>query len=276
MSTYRPIAATLLASTATFALFVATELRAIADEPSRPSLLLWLLGGLVYGQLFEFWAHRVAMHQGLPLLDGVRRSHLDHHREFHGERFQTRDPEALAHIAGRWWTFPLLMVAHYALVRLLAGPTAASAFLLAALAHYLVFEVTHWFSHIEDNGFDRFISRLPWIAGVRARQVDHHRRHHDIPLYAFNFNPPYLGDRLTGLLPHPPEAVPVETNPSPSPSPLPETAAVPIGGLRPWLRPALGYGSALAVGVALIGLAVVAHGRWSESRALPGVRDQLG
>jgi hypothetical protein len=245
-----------------------------ALEPFSPPLAFWFLAGLVYTQLFEFWAHRVPMHRGLPLLGGVRRNHLVHHRTFHGERFRTRDPEALAHIAGRWWAFPLLMLAHYALLRPLLGPTVTSVFLLAALTHYLAFEATHWFTHIEDNGFDRVVARLPWLASMRARQIEHHRRHHDLPVVAFNFNPPYLGDRLAGLLPRP-EDVPAQA-PTPVPAPVPVPAPGLSARLRPWLRPALGYGSALAVGAALLGLAVVAHNRWSESRAPAAVRDQRG
>jgi len=31
-------------------------------------------------------------------------------------------------------------------------------------------------------------------------QIRHHRRHHAEPMVNFNFNPPYAGDRLAGVL----------------------------------------------------------------------------
>lgn len=277
MSKYRPIAATLIAASATYGLFLVVDAAALASEPLVPSLLLWFVAGLVYAQLTEFWVHLVPMHRGLPLLAGVRRSHLEHHRIFHGDRFRTRDPQALEHVAGRWWAFPLLLLGHYALLRPLLGTGPASAFFLAAVLHYLVFETTHWLTHLDDNGFDRFVAGLPWIATVRARQIEHHRRHHEVPLYAFNFNPPYLGDRLTGRMPRPEPEDEEPVLAPPAPAPVPELAVrAPTPRWRPWLRPVLGYGSAIAVGVALVGLAVVAHGRWSESRAPAVLRDRVG
>ena len=163
----------------------------------------FLLLGVVYTQLFEYWYHAVPMHRGLPLLDDIRRNHLEHHRLFHGHHFRTRDPADTWQIPGRWWAFPAIFFVHYALLSSLFETGAVVFFLLGTVSHYLVFEITHWFTHVEDNAFDRFLERIPFLGELRAHQIEHHRIHHEIPVVAFNFNPPYLGDRLTVRMPQP-------------------------------------------------------------------------
>jgi hypothetical protein len=215
----------------------------------------WLFAGLLYTQLIEYWMHRVPMHRGLPYLSNVRWNHLEHHRIFHGANFKTRAADDLHHIAGRYWVFPLLFVAHYAVLVFLLPAHAFILFFLGTVTHYVTFELTHWLTHIEDNAVDRFIARIPVLADIRAYQIEHHRIHHETPELAFNFNPPYLGDRLTGHMPTL-EEVPV-AQPAPAAVVAMEPVAeAPLG----WRRRVVRYGSAAAVGFAIIGAVVIAHG----------------
>ncbi len=258
-----PIVRTASAAAVAFLLVLALHWSELTFEAR---MWAFLLLGVVYTQLFEYWYHAVPMHRGLPLLDDIRRNHLEHHRQFHGHHFRTRDPADTWQIPGRWWAFPAIFFVHYALLSSLFETGAVVFFLLGTVVHYLVFEITHWFTHVEDNAFDRFLERIPFLGELRAYQIEHHRIHHEIPVVAFNFNPPYLGDRLTGRMPLPAGALglePVAAAPSLEPT---RTLPAPVS---PWRR-RLRYGTAFAFGTAaVIGVALLTHGRWSQLKAPP-------
>jgi hypothetical protein len=253
-----PILRTAGAATITFFALAALRFDDLTLSPT-PALALWFLAGLVYTNLFEYWVHRFPMHRGLPLLRGVRRNHIEHHRVFHGENFRTRNPEDLAHISGRCWIFPLLLAGHYALATFLLPIDAAMAFLSACFLHYQAFELTHWLTHLEDNVVDRVLSRIPVVARIRDYQIEHHRTHHQTPIVAFNFNPPYLGD---GLVPAP-TARPVGAL---APPPL-------LARRRAPTRPLVLYGTALVLGVAALGIAVFAQVRPTPGGSVPRSRN---
>lgn len=222
-----------------------------------PLVALSFAAGIVYTNLFEYWVHRFPMHRGLPLLRHVRRNHIEHHRIFYGENFRTRNPEDLAHISGRFWIFPLLLAGHYALATAFLPIEAAMAFLFACFLHYLAFELTHWLTHLEDNVVDRALSRIPVLSSIRAYQIEHHRMHHETPILAFNFNPPYLGDALA------PRRMPQRVFPAPAaPAPV-------LARRRPATRPLLLYGTALLLGVAALGIAVFAQVKPPPGSPLP-------
>ena len=72
------------------------------------------------------------------------------------------------------------------------------AFLGGAVLHYVLFEVSHWLMHVEDNGLDRLWNRMPLLSALWARQIRHHKEHHDALDVNFSFTPPYIGDELFG------------------------------------------------------------------------------
>jgi hypothetical protein len=232
-----PILRTACAASLTFFAFAAFRFDDL-PLPLSPVLALWFLAGTLYTNLFEYWVHRFPMHRGLPLLRYVRRNHILHHRIFHGRNFRTRNADELAHISGRFWIFPLLFAGHYALLAKLLPLDAALAFLSAAFVHYLLFEISHWLTHLEDNAVDRALSKIPVVSSIRAHQIEHHRIHHQAPLAAFNFNPPYLGDALAGPV--------IDAAPSPARRRLPA-------------RPLVLYGAALVLGIVALGIAALAH-----------------
>jgi hypothetical protein len=153
------------------------------------------LAGAVYTNLFEHGWHRFGMHGRRP-----DPRHAVHHRIFYGSRFQNSDPAALHEIVTAWYIFPALLALHYPAFAALFGPALAPAFFCGVVLHFVTYEVTHWYTHIADNGFDRVVARVPGLRGVRAAQIRHHRRHHAEPAVNFNFNPPYAGDRIAGVL----------------------------------------------------------------------------
>jgi hypothetical protein len=250
---YVPILRTI--STASLAYILLAAYHFDELTPSKPSLLLWFAAGLTYTNLFEYWVHRFPMHRVLPLLAFVRRDHLDHHRVFHGANFRTTNPSDMALVAGRYWMFPILLGGHYAIVRPFLPVDEAMVFLFGCYLHYVAFEGSHWLTHAQDNAIDRLLSRLPIVGPIRARQIEHHRIHHEIPMGAFNFNPPYLGDALMA------RAVRPRTAPVLARRPMAPTVAA---GLR---RP-VSYRTALAVlGLMAVGVVAIAH--WKTSRPTP-------
>jgi hypothetical protein len=160
--------------------------------------LPWLLAGSLYTHLFEYVYHNLVMHHGFRIgrWRYCDKRHLRHHRIFFGDNFQTRQPARLAEVATHWYTLPALFYLHYfTFLEWLQAPHVPWFFLGVALQS-LAYEITHWFTHVENNSFDRMLARAPLISRLRAAQIRHHRRHHDVPAVNFNFTPPYLGDRL--------------------------------------------------------------------------------
>jgi len=231
---------------------------------------MWFVAGILYTNLFEYWVHRVPMHQGLPLLRHVRRNHIQHHRIFHGGNFRTRNPSDLAHISGRFWVVPVLLAVHYALATAVLPIEAALAFLSACFFHYLAFEISHWLTHLEDNPVDRMLSGIPLVASIRANQIEHHRIHHETPIGEFNFNPPYLGDALVRPLARrfgepgrSPEGEGRPTAARPVPDSSPSVAVLARGRLE--ARPVILYGAALILGVVALGILAIAQRSGSET-----------
>lgn len=158
----------------------------------------WFLAGILYMQLLEYAIHRFLMHGRIPGF--IRRNHVHHHRTFHGDGFRSRNPADLATIPGGVWVFPMAGGAHYVVLSLLCPPGAATVFTLACALHYGVFEGTHWFTHLDGNAVDRVLGRIPVLDTFWAREIEHHRVHHEIPVRAFNFTFPYTGDRIAEAL----------------------------------------------------------------------------
>ena len=159
--------------------------------------LLWLLAGGLYTHLFEYGYHSVVMHQSFRFR---RRQyydtrHLRHHRLFFGENFQTRQSDLLEEVAMHWYTLPVLFYLHYFAFLAWFPARHALWFFLGVTLQSLAYEISHWFTHVKDNAFDRVLARVPVISRLRVAQVRHHRRHHAVPTLNFNFTPPYLGDR---------------------------------------------------------------------------------
>jgi hypothetical protein len=253
-----PLLRTVAAAFSVFLTVCALRFESLAQATLSIDVFVSFLLGLLYTQFFEFWVHRFPMHRGVRFLDDVRRNHLEHHRVFHGENFRTQRPKDLGHIAGRWWVFPVLFFIHYLASIALLPIDIATAFLFGCVVHYVLFEASHWLTHVEGNGIDRFLESLPILGSLRSFQIEHHRVHHEKPIFAFNFNPPYLGDRFAGLLSEP------ETAP-PAP-PLPEPAPIVLARRRFLTHQLVRYGAAAAIGVAAVGLVVLAHSRSKRAR----------
>lgn len=158
----------------------------------------WVVAGAFYTHLFEYFYHLQMMHRviGFGRWRFHDKRHLAHHRNFLGDQFQTRESEKLVEVTTSWYTFPVLFLAHYLLFRVLFGAGWAPAFFLGVAAQFLVYEISHWLTHLRDNAFDRWAVRIPLISELRRRQIEHHRVHHTRPDVNFNFTPPYAGDRI--------------------------------------------------------------------------------
>jgi len=164
------------------------------------SLVGWFALGVVYTHVFEYAYHRWLMHGGLRFLSFIKKNHLAHHRTFHGDQLDTRDPRALEHVTEQWFLFPIAFLAHFLVLHPLLGAAELSSFLGGVVLHYLVFEVTHWFAHVADNDFDRLVRRVPLLGWMRETQLRHHRLHHETPEMDFNFVPPFAMDFLGATL----------------------------------------------------------------------------
>jgi hypothetical protein len=159
------------------------------------------LAGISYTHFFEWWYHWGPMHKGFrigghKLMEGVLKSHLVHHRIFHGENFTSHNPENLEQVISKWHVFPTLLFVHYFLSSLFLAPEIRLAFFTGVASHYCWFEIGHWFTHVDNTLFDKISRHIPIWNKIRARQIEHHRLHHEEVLWNFNFTPPYLGDHL--------------------------------------------------------------------------------
>jgi hypothetical protein len=190
-----PLMRVVLGAMSTFALLVELHSEELS-ELAGPTGTLCLFVGIFYTQLFEYAYHRLLMHG--RWLAFISRRHREHHRIFHGENFTSRRIEDLKHVAGPWFLFPLILLVHYGVARLVLPAELALAFTAGCVLHYLAFELSHWFAHVEGNLFDRSLQRVPVVGALRRAQLVHHRVHHDFPDRNFNFSPPYAGDRLRG------------------------------------------------------------------------------
>jgi len=191
-----PLLRVVLGAVASFALVALAHARDL-DVPVPAAWWIFFFLGLAYTQLFEYGFHRYGMHRGRGVL---LRSHLRHHRIFHGEHFASRNAAELEHVAGRWYLFPLGLLAHFLIARLVVPPGTALALLAGCVSHYVLFETSHFLAHVEDHPFDRWIRRIPLLGSLRDYQIAHHRLHHELPRCNFNFNPPFLGDGVCGTL----------------------------------------------------------------------------
>ncbi len=265
-----PIIKVALAAIGSFLAVTLLHLDALGAATLSLGLMGWVLLGALYTQFVEYWCHRVPMHRRVKLLELIRLGHIQHHRMFHGKSFQAKEAELLEHIPGRYWAFPLLFLLHYAVLVWILAPAACLAFLLGSVLHYLAFEISHWLTHIEYNTVDRAIARLPLLGALRLRQIEHHRIHHEIPEFAFNFNPPYLGDRLAGRMPPTEEpvfaAAPVEARQRVSPVRVAPASVVEARWARLWRQPVIRHGSVAAACIAVVGVVALAHGIWAHHK----------
>ena len=117
-----PLAKLWLCALCTYGVLAAVQRSALGALELVPSIL-WVLAGALYTHFFEYAYHRYAMHVGFRPLLFAKRSHLEHHRTFHGDHFTARRPEDLEHIASLWFVFPGLFAVHYAVLALVLEGT---------------------------------------------------------------------------------------------------------------------------------------------------------
>jgi hypothetical protein len=158
--------------------------------------LTWVFAGATYHHLFEYFLHRVVMHKGVRGCGLIKAVHLEHHRIFQGANFRSRNRDDLLHVALLWFTFPTLFALHFVLFLLVLPVGYAPPFFTGVVLYYAFYESCHWFTHVKDNAFDKLIARVPVVRVWRRRQIELHRIHHEGVTINFNFNPPYLGDRI--------------------------------------------------------------------------------
>ncbi len=159
----------------------------------------WFSLGIFYTHIFEYLHHRFALHYGLPGLKWMRASHREHHRVFHRLNYKTNNPADLEEISSRWYIFPALLFIHYFFFLILLPNKYrifAPLFFLGILPRFLAYETTHYFSHLADNFFDRWIAKIPLLRKFRAYQDRHHFRHHVREEINFGFVPDYLPDLI--------------------------------------------------------------------------------
>ena len=203
-----PILSVVFCSIASYAVVAYIHREAVDwSDPQKywtASFMVAFLLGITYTHFFEYAYHRLLMHAGVRWLFFIKKNHLQHHRVFYGENFTSRNREDWQYIASPWFVFPALLTIHYPALRAFLDPSLLLAFFAGVLLHYLVFEGTHWLTHVEGNTVDRWLAGVPLLGQARAYHIRHHRSHHEIPTRDFNFNPPFLGDIVFGTLAVPP------------------------------------------------------------------------
>ena len=150
----------------------------------------WFGLGVLYTHIFEYLYHRFALHEGVPSLEWFKESHQMHHFVFHPQNYKTKNPADMEEVTMRWFIFPPLLFIHYFLFLNFLPPQwalFAPIFFLGVLLRFLAYETTHYFSHLHDNFFDRWIRKVPLLRLFRLRQDKHHWRHHTREEINFGF-----------------------------------------------------------------------------------------
>ncbi len=202
----RHIAIVVLAAVTPYVLISYIHIKAFDSKYFSLQVFLWFLLGIIYTHFFEYGYHRILMHRGTRYLASIKKKHLEHHMILNGDNFTSRKEEVLRHVASRWFVFPVMFSIHSLVLQVFLPPPVLVAFLGGVVLHYVLFEVSHWFTHVEDNFFDRFVTHIPVLNWVRDYQIRHHRLHHETPNVDFNFNPPFFADLLYGTLVVPPKS----------------------------------------------------------------------
>ena len=194
----RPILTVIVCSLSSYAVLVFVHRSALVGSNPRDywttSVLVAFLAGITYTHFFEYAYHRLLMHGGAWGPGFIKKNHLEHHRVFYGDNFTSRSRDDWQYISSPWYVFPGLLTIHYLALRGFVRTETLLAFFGGVLLHYLVFECTHWLTHVRDNAVDRWIGGVPALGRLRRYHIRHHRHHHEIPTVDFNFNPPFLGD----------------------------------------------------------------------------------
>jgi sterol desaturase/sphingolipid hydroxylase (fatty acid hydroxylase superfamily) len=164
-----------------------------------------LLVAIVLG---EYASHRWSMHRPRFPRAVHHRHVVEHHAFFTHDRMAMDDLTDLRWVLFPPWALPLLVVAvlpFFAGLWALVLPRTAWLLLLAVIAYYGVYEITHALAHlrVHDDPLGRAVAAL----------TRHHRVHHDPQLmrrWNFNFVVP-LGDWLWGTTWRPPHPRPAVT-----------------------------------------------------------------
>lgn len=170
----------------------------------------WLARGASVGQwmmlpvfwavanVFEWFMHRVLMHEPLqPRILYVNHA-IHHHRAFDGEAQEIRTLVDLSVVMMPWYTlvFVFAMASPIAFVAaLLGGRPLAGVFLVGAVLYFLLYESIHTLHHLSP----RLLAKIPFGTSgvVAALRRQHHAHHHIRRMKEINFNVTFpLGDLL--------------------------------------------------------------------------------
>ncbi|HXV27035.1 MAG TPA: hypothetical protein VD862_03385 [Candidatus Paceibacterota bacterium] len=192
--------------------------RPVTPDARTATLAVFIIG-FAYTQFFEYVYHRFVMHQlRWAVFNGFQLAHTDHHKAFPRSRFFVKPERLLTEsfsrhdgsrtrmndmIAQRWWIYPMLFGIHVAAGAPFVAPEALCMFLCGTAAHYSVFELAHWYTHVHPTRVDIFLRAVPVVGRIWSFTVDFHRTHHTFPQTDFNFTPPFLGDRVGGTFRNP-------------------------------------------------------------------------
>ncbi|MGV3722306.1 MAG: sterol desaturase family protein [Actinomycetota bacterium] len=149
----------------------------------------------VYACFFEWTLHRHIMHRPRVPLQDAFRGHMEHHKTFRGEEFQTHE-EGLAHgVTLRWYAFPLIILGHlpfFLAFQALTGLPTVWGAVGACVLYFAGYEYTHYLMHVPRG---HFVERFGWFRFIR----EHHRLHHQHARYNYNVFIP-LADACLGTL----------------------------------------------------------------------------
>jgi hypothetical protein len=156
-------------------------------EPTLAQLSLFL-PLLLLGSLTVFVVHKYLLHRPVGPLRGIYKIHALQHHRFFTHEVATYDSRRDFYIVFFPWFTPLATVliqmpAFYFFAHALgASENVAIISALINPIYYLLYELFHYASHVQEGAF---ILRIPMLRYMR----EHHRLHHDPRLMArYNFN----------------------------------------------------------------------------------------
>ncbi len=171
--------------------------------PQAHAADVWIVPAyLLFGNLVEYFIHRILMHRPLWPRALYRGHTLGHHRAFHQDSMAVSSWREMELVMMPWFTIGLFFVALAPVAYLVAwafGPGAAGLLLLTAVGSFILYEGMHALYHFPSSVLEQLgLSDNRVFAWLCA----HHRHHHRLTRMRwvnFNISLP-LSDRLFGTL----------------------------------------------------------------------------
>lgn len=133
------------------------------------------IGWIIYASVFEWYWHKLWMHQLREPKEAFRGHTIVHHGLFRGDdSFFVDEKEHVEHILLKPYALPAIVIIHLPVIFLIERyiPHTAAAAVLTCILYFVVYEYMHWNMHVPR---EHFVERFGWFRFLRQHHKLHHR-----------------------------------------------------------------------------------------------------